>query len=154
LSNWDVVRTGAAVKPVFEEVGPYNFTRVRSACFDRQLVPDNEAHRRVRFRKHHGSVGGRVQAVERRRLASTSTASSMCINPAYISVMANLQRSIAQTAITGVEAEVSLHAAIVAGALTAVMEGILDDAPDGFLASTFLGAIPTVLQDRRRHARR
>jgi hypothetical protein len=142
MSNWDVVRTGVAAKPVFEEVGPYNFSR-QVCVFDRQLVPDNKPTA-VWYRKHHGPWtveskpwnGGAGIDINRKLNV---------LNPAYISVMANLQRS-SQVPLTGIEAEVSLHSAIVAGALTAVMEGILDDAPDGFLASTFLGAIPTVLQ--------
>jgi hypothetical protein len=142
LSNWDVVRTGAPAKPVFEEVGPYNFSR-KVCIFDRQLVPDNKPTA-VWFRKHHGPWlveskpwdGSPGIDVERKLNV---------LNPAYISVMAKLQRT-SPTPISGIEAEVSLHSAIVAGALTAVMQGILNESPDGFLASTFLGAIPTVLQ--------
>lgn len=141
MSNWDVVRTGAAVKPVFEEVGPYNFSR-EVCIFDRQLVPD-ATPTAVRFRKHHGSwtleskPWNGAPGVDVNRKLNV-------INPAYISVMTNLQRS-SKTPLSGIDAEISLQSAIVAGALTAVMEGILDDSRDGFLASTFLGAIPTVL---------
>jgi hypothetical protein len=141
LSNWEQVRIGQSSTPVFEEVGPYNFTR--TVCtFDRHLVPGSNPPA-VRFRKYHGPWqvaskpgNGGVGVDVNRKL--------YLVNPAYHGVMATLQRASA-TPISGIEAETSLHSQITAGALKAVMQGILDRSPDGFLASTFVGAIPSIL---------
>lgn len=141
LSNWDVVRTGGGAKPLFEEVGPYNLTR--TVCtFDRHVVAGSNPPA-VRFRKHHGpwsvvskpADGGPGVDVNRKLNV---------VNPAYHGVMATLQRT-SPTPLSGIAAETSLHAAITSGALKAVMDGILQPQPDGFLTSTFIGAIPTVL---------
>lgn len=66
------------------------------------------------------------------------------VNPAYVTVISKLRRD-APVPMSGVEGERSLHAAVCAGALKAVVNGLLAPTPDGFLATTWVGAIPAVL---------
>jgi hypothetical protein len=66
------------------------------------------------------------------------------VNPAYITVV-NTVRRMSATPIDGVGGEQLLQAQLCSGALKAIMTGLLDPRPDGFIPTTWVGAIPTVM---------
>ena len=68
------------------------------------------------------------------------------LNPAYVTVVETVVRGAGARVVDG---EVALQAALTSGILNDFMQGILADNPSGFLASTFLGAIPSVLNTVR-----
>ena len=63
---------------------------------------------------------------------------------AYVTVISKLRRD-SPIPLNGLEGERTLHGAICSGALKAITSGLLAPTPDGFLATTWIGAIPAVM---------